>query len=442
VRESTGAPGRLARGTSRHSDPMTADTGDLRDAARLGGEALAGVAGAIRDTHLAIARRAFTLSGPPAKPVRLVHDTISTGVYGAVRVALSTGARVGGAVIATGRAARPAYKPVADRRRGNVVVGAINGAWGDRLAGTGNRLALTMSVRHRDSDVAVEREALAAAYPDATGDVAVWLHGLCETDASWRLGALKHHGDAGSTHGSRLHGECGLTSVYLRYNTGRHISDNGADFAALMTKLVEQWPVPISRLTLIGHSMGGLVIRSACHAATDSGDPSWLTLTKRVVYLGAPHLGAPLELGAVAATRALRRLPETRALGDALASRSVGIKDLRYGDVLAVDWVSVDDMDAWRVEPSECAPLVESADHYYIGVTIGRERDGLAARAVGDALVLWTSASGSGKRRTLGLRLDRGRHLGGLHHFDLLNHPRVYAVLREWLVDDDGALRS
>jgi hypothetical protein len=415
---------------------MGADTRDLRDAARLGGEALAGVAAAIRDTHLAIARRAFTLSGPPARPARAVHDTISTGVYGAVRVAVSAAAGVGGTIVATRSAARPAYRPLADRRRGDVVVGAINGAWGDRLARAGNRLALTMTVRHKGRDVPIRRDDLAAAHPDASGDVAVWLHGLCETDAAWRSGAVKHYGNPTSTHGSRLHEECGLSSVYLRYNTGRHISDSGADLAALLSELVEQWPVPVRRLTLVGHSMGGLVIRSACHAATESGDTSWLRLTKRAVYLGAPHLGAPLEIGAVTATAALRRLPETRALGEALASRSVGIKDLRYGDVLAADWTSIEDPDARRPEPSVCAPLLESADHYFVGVTIGRKHDGLAARAIGDALVLWSSASGTGKRRHLGLQVERGRHLGGLHHFDLLNHPRVYAVLCDWLGDD------
>ena len=414
---------------------MPADTRDLLDAARLGGQALAEVAGAIRDTHLAIARRAFTLTGPPAKPVQLVHDTISTGVYGAVRVAMSAAATVTGTAVAAGRATSPTYRPIADRRRGNAVVGAINGAWGDRLAATDNRLALAMTVRHAGRDVPISRDGLAAAFPDATGDVAVWLHGLCETDAAWRLSARKHYDDPTSTHGSRLRDECGLTSVYLRYNTGRHISDNGADLARLLTELVQHWPTPIRRLTLVGHSMGGLVIRSACHAASESDADKWVPLTKRVVYLGAPHLGAPLELGAFAATRALRRLPETRALGNALASRSVGIKDLRYGDVLAADWAAVDDHDAWRPEPDACAPLLESADHYYVGVTIPRRRDGLAARAVGDALVLWSSASGDGKRRRLGLPVDRGRHLGGLHHFDLLNHPRVYDVLRDWLAD-------
>jgi pimeloyl-ACP methyl ester carboxylesterase len=166
-------------------------------------------------------------------------------------------------------------------------------------------------------------------------------------------------------------------------------------------------------LTLIGHSMGGLVIRAACHRAVADQRP-WLPRVRRIVYLGSPHLGAPLEMAANRVGVALGKLPETKALSDALASRSVGIKDLRYGDV---------------------RPLLDSATHYYIGVTIGRRNDTVAARVIGDALVPWSSASGTGRRRRLALDVDRGRHLGGLHHFDLLNHPRVYAVLQDWLTE-------
>jgi len=71
-----------------------------------------------------------------------------------VRVALSNGVRAGGTVVATARAAGSSYRPLADRRRGNVVVGAINGAWGDRLARTHSKLALTMTVRNDGRDVA------------------------------------------------------------------------------------------------------------------------------------------------------------------------------------------------------------------------------------------------------------------------------------------------
>jgi hypothetical protein len=79
--------------------------------------------------------------------------------------------------------------------------------------------------------------------------------------------------------------------------------------------------------------------------------------------------------------------------------------------------------------------LLDGADHYYIGATITRRHDTVAARVIGDALVPFHSASGNGTVRRLGLQVDRGRHLPGLHHFDLLNHPRVYAVLRDWLAE-------
>jgi hypothetical protein len=406
----------------RNTDPVTADTSDLRAAASFGGRGLAGATGMIRDLHLAIANRAFTMTGPPAAPVRLLHDGISRGVYAAVGGATRAFASAAGVAVAARAAADSGYRPLADRPAGNVVLGALNGAWGDLLQRTRSPLALTMSVRSVGASAAV------------TGDVAVWLHGLCETDASWRLGAPKHYDDPRSTHGDRLHREVGLTPVFLRYNTGLHVSENGAQLSDLLDLLVADWPVPVTRLTLVGHSMGGLVIRSACHRGTEQGS-TWVPLVRRVVYLGSPHLGAPLEVGAAAATRALRRLPETQPVARALATRSVGIKDLRFGDVLADDWAALTDLDDIRAEPQTCPALLECADHYYIGATIGRRHDTVAARVLGDALVPFASASGEGKVRRLGLAVDRGRHLGGLHHFDLLNHPRVYAVLRDWLGD-------
>ena len=112
----------------------------------------------------------------------------------------------------------------------------------------------------------------------------------------------------------------------------------------------------------------------------------------------------------------------------------MGIKDLRYGDVRAADWADLD-LDGLRPEPTDCAPLLETATHFHVGVTLSRRPDHPVARVLGDAFVTWPSASGVNPRRNLGLVADYGRHLGGLHHFDLLNHPRVYAVLRDWLVD-------
>jgi len=408
--------------TSVPTTPPINDTADLRAAAALAGRGVAATTTLIRDLHRAIARRAFDTTGPQARPARVVHDAISTSVYAAVSAGARATAAATGVALAT-RAAKDKdkeYQPLTERSKGNVVIGALNGAWGDWLDRTGNPLAIPMTARYDEQRT------------PPTDDVAVWLHGLCETDASWRLGAQDHYQDQHSTHGQRLYDECGLTPVYVRYNTGLHISANGRKLDDLLADLVESWPTPIKRLTLIGHSMGGLVIRAAAAHGCDR-DAAWVPLTKRVVYLGSPHLGAPLEVGASRATRLLRRLPETKPLGDALASRSVGIKDLRYGDILEADWSAVEDLDAVRAEPTNCAPLLDGAEHFYIGATLAARHDTPVARIVGDALVPFASAAGANKSRTLGLDVDRGRHLGGLHHFDLLNHPRVYAVLRDWL---------
>jgi pimeloyl-ACP methyl ester carboxylesterase len=412
---------------------------DLGGAAAITGRGLAATTGLVRDLHSAFAGRVFGLTGPSAVPVRVMHEGISRGVYAAVggglRATSYAAGVVAGAVVAR-RTPAEAYVPLADRVRGNVVVGALNGAWGDSLVRQRNPLALSMTIRVEGRDVALDAGSLAAAFPEAGDDVVVFLHGLCETELSWWVGARNHYGNPRSSHGYRLEQEIGATPVYLRYNTGRHISDNGEDFAALLDELVENWPTEISRLTLVGHSLGGLVIRSACCRGQEDERP-WVDRVRRIVYLGAPHLGAPLEVAVARASAAMRRLPETRPIATALASRSVGIKDLRYGDLLAADWSSIEDLDAWREEPANCAPLLPSAEHYYIGATVTREQDHLVARLIGDALVTFPSASGAGRNRRLELEIDRGRHLGGLHHFDLLNHPRVWELLEQWLIAAD-----
>jgi len=414
---------------------------DASAAAAIAGRGLAATTATIGDVHSAIANRVFSLTGRPGTPVRVMHDGISKGVYAAVgggaRVASYAAGQVA-AVVVSRRQRTADYLRLSDRPRGDVIVGALNGAWGDTFARWRNPLALDMTLRVAGRDIELTGDALRDAFRQPSGDLVVFLHGLCETERAWWSRAEDHYADRSSSHGARLAAETGATPLYLRYNTGLHISDNGEQLATLLSTVVAGWPVEVTRLTLVGHSMGGLVIRSACLHAQATEEP-WVALVRRIVYLGSPHLGAPLEVAATAAGAALRKLPETRPLAAALASRSVGIKDLRYGDVRPSDWADVRDPDAWRSEPTDCAPLLESAEHYYIGATLSRSQDHLVARMLGDAMVTFPSASGTGPRRQLALDVDRGRHLGGLHHFDLLNHPRVWALLRDWLVVDSPA---
>jgi pimeloyl-ACP methyl ester carboxylesterase len=284
--------------------------------------------------------------------------------------------------------------------------------------------------------------ALQEAFPGATGRLAVFLHGLTETEDSWTYGAEKHHGDATVTYGSQLQRDLGLTPVYLRYNTGLHISENGRSLDALLAALVEAWPVDVQDVVLIGHSMGGLVARSALHQAGSGTTAArgWTHLVRDTVTLGSPHLGAPLERGVHRLTARLARLPETRPLARLLTLRSVGIKDLRHVTLVESDWTGRD-LDALTPGEHTHVPLQDGARHFVVLATLSRDPSGRLADLLGDLLVPPRSASGdTGDDDRLAFPPDHVHRVGGMHHFDLLNHPLVYARIRDWLVERPGGV--
>jgi pimeloyl-ACP methyl ester carboxylesterase len=403
---------------------------EIRAAGRLAGDVLAGVVDTVREVHRAVARRAFAAVGPAAAPVRALHDGITDGVYGVVRRAHAILPRGAAAVAAAGASLAEQPPPSASLPAG-LVLAVLNGLGGDTLARRHPELALPMSVRVRGGDVPITAAGLTAAYPAATARMAVFVPGLCETEQYWALSARRHYGTEHSTHGSRLQRDLGYTPVYVRYNSGLHVSDNGARLARLLDELVAGWPVPVAEIVLIGHSMGGLVARSACHHA-EVGSYPCAPLIRHVFCLGTPHLGAPLEKGVNAATWVLARVPESRPLARLANRRSAGVKDLRYGALVEQDWRDCDPDEFLRDRCTE-VPFLPHTAYYFIGTTVTSQRDHPLASIIGDLFVQFPSASGTGRRRRIPFAVDNGRHLGGLHHFDLLNHPDVYHQIRTWL---------
>jgi hypothetical protein len=410
---------------------MRAD--EIDDVGRLAGAALSGGTARIHELHRGIANRTFRAVGPVGRPVQLVHDAIAGLSYGTVRVALGLGARTAGAAAAL----RAAGTDLDAERAGRVALAILNGAHGDLLRREAPSLAIGMGIRVAGRVVAPDTDALRAAFPDRTGRLAVFLHGLTETEDSWGYGATRHHGDRSVTFGTQLRRDLGLTPVYLRYNTGLHISDNGRALDELLTALVDAWPVPVQDVVLIGHSMGGLVARSALHQA-GGGTPGahrWTTLVRDTVTLGSPHLGAPLERGVHRLAGQLARLPETRPLARLLSLRSVGIKDLRRGTLVEQDW-SGRDLDALLPGPHTHVPLHDGARHFVVLATLTRNPTGRLADLLGDLLVQPRSATGdTGDDDRLAFPPDHVHRLGGMHHFDLLCHPAVYDRIRRWLVE-------
>ena len=386
----------------------------------LAGRAFAGTGTLIRDVHVAIARRAFEAVGPGGASARTIHDGVAAAVYGGVRVALEAVARGTAAALAT--TAGEEAPSLAASPRGARALAVLNAYAGDALAADGSELALDMTLRHRGADLDVGT---------VTGErLAIFIHGLGETDAAWRLRATPER----PGYGVLLQRELGYTPLQLRYNTGRHISDNGRELAALLERVHDAWPVAIDEVVLVGHSMGGLVARSACHYGHAEGH-QWTEAVRHVICLGSPHLGVPLEKGINALGWALANVPETRPLARAVNARSAGIKDLRFGACVEEDWCDSDEY--WRDRCTE-VPFLPNATYYFVGATfhfiaatISRGEGDLLGTVVGDLLVRVPSASGAGRRRRI--RFGDGRQLGGLTHFDLLNHPAVYEQIRAWL---------
>jgi pimeloyl-ACP methyl ester carboxylesterase len=396
---------------------------DIEDIGELAGEALAAGCGLVQEMHEGIASRPFGILGSAAAPARLAHDTTARAVYGGVRGGLRLAARGSAAVLAaragedgTALAATPA---------GSLTLAAINGLYGDRMAERGHRLALGMSIRRGGEDVAVTPDGLAAAFPDATARVAVFVHGLFGDDEAWRLFPLGGERAGRRTYGERLQDELGFTPVMLRYNTGLRVSHNGRELARLLDGLVAAWPAEVGEIVLVGHSMGGLVARSACHYGGE-----WTGAVRHVFSLGSPHLGADLEKGFNVLSWAFGRLPETRGLRSLLNARSVGIKDLRYGACVDEDWRDCEDPDEFLRDRCTEVPFLPGAHYYFIAAKV---MDGPMGSALGDLLVRIPSASGRGDGRRIPFDAGNGHELTGITHMALLNHPAIYAQLRAWI---------
>ena len=408
-------------------DPQTGPRrpNEVRALSALMFEDLRAFPGGIRDMHLGIAKRAFRGVGPAARPVQVIHDTLSRRAYDAIGAGA---ARLGQAIDATmERQGIGQEVQLSTTRGGSALIGALNGLVGDRLERSGSDLHQPTSVRVNGEPVALDMGSLSAAFPDATARLVVFLHGLMGNEFYWDWGGA-HPGD---TYGARLASDLGCTPIYLRYNTGLHVSENGLSVAALLEELVQEWPVEVQEVALVGHSMGGLIARSACHQGSESGH-RWTGRVRHMVSLGTPHLGAPLERGAHVAAEALHALPETRMLGAFLRRRSAGIRDLRHGSLVDEDWRDRDP-NALRAAACKEVPLLQGATHFFVSATVTRSPHHPLGRLLGDILVLTPSATGRGRTRRIPFQAEHGHHVSPAHHLALLNHPEVYQRLREWL---------
>lgn len=392
----------------KHSD-------DLRAANRLAVEATRAVTDLVEAMHQQIGAGPARLGKPLDAPVR----TVTGLVYGGVR---ATTALVGAGVDLALAQLAPLLGERVPGREHQAILAALNGVLGDYLASTGNSLAIPMRMRSAGRPLELSRPGLRTGFPQAGPRLLVLVHGSSMNDLQWRRD--------GHDHGAALARELGHTPVYLHYNSGLHISDNGRQFDELLEQLVSQWPVPVEELAIVGHSMGGLVARAACHQA-DGRDRAWRRALRHLVCLGSPHHGAPLERGGNWIDLLLGGSRFSAPLARLGRVRSAGITDLRFGNVLAEHWQGRDRF-AHAPDPRASLTLPAGVSCYTVAATLSPAP---AGKLRGDGLVPVSSALGTHAAPALDLRFpeEHRRIVYGIGHFDLLGHAEVYQAVRAWL---------
>ena len=361
---------------------------DLRGASKLAVHATTRVTGVVQDMH-------GTIGGAPAR-------LLSAPVYASIRAIAKL---VGKSVDVTLARLEPILGESAPGPERDAIVAALNGVVGDYLEETHNPLATQMRLRM---------------HGEPRPRLVVLLHGSSMHDGQWRRDAHDH--------GEALARDLDATAVYVLYNSGRHVSENGRELARALEDLASSWPVPIESIALVGHSMGGLVARSACHYAEEAGF-SWRARVRKLVCLGTPHHGAPLErIGNLAhALAGISRYSAPIARLGRL--RSAGVTDLRFGNVLDEDW-SGRDRFAHGKDPRRWLALPAGVECFALAGTTAKSAT--ARRLPGDGLVPVASALGLDGERELGFPESHRAIAFGTGHLDLVG-PSVYETLLRWL---------
>jgi len=406
---------------------------DLRAVARLATQATRATTRIAEGVHQSVWRTLGATGGTPADRTQGLTGLVYRCVAG-ITQALGTG--LDAALVRLEPLLDAIDTVPAESAQRLAVLAALNGVMGDRLLVDGNPLALPMSLHHDGQKIDPDRPNVAT----ASGKIVLLIHGLCMNDLQWQTWRKADDGSLqpGLDHGQALAQAQGFTPVYLRYNSGRHVSENGGDLSALLQRLVAAWPVPVCELVVIAHSMGGLVIRSAIHRAQLT-EQAWVQPMTRIVFLGTPHHGAPMERAGNWVHHLLGCTPWSAPFARLARLRSSGITDLRHGSLTEDDWRGHDRFQR-HGDTRRPLPLPVGVACLAVAATLAAKRSPVADHLLGDGLVPLRSALGQHddpvRSLALGLHDQIVAHRTG--HLQLLSDPGVGRQVGAWLARSGG----
>jgi pimeloyl-ACP methyl ester carboxylesterase len=396
---------------------------DLRGVAQLATQATVGVTTIVEGVHRSVwDTLQFPGSSEPGR-TRGITGFVYRNIYGITDL---VGRGVGAALteLEPYLEIDEDFEPATPQRV--AILAALNGVMGDRLLLHDSPFAIPMTIRYQDR--ALNWQAMPA-MPDAGGKVLLLIHGLCMNDLQWQTVRDLHVID----HAATLETTFGYTPVYLRYNSGLHVSLNGRELAAQLEQLIAHWPLPVEELTILAHSMGGLLARSAVYYAQEAG-LAWPAYLRNLLFLGTPHHGAPLARGGHWVDAFLHATPYTAPFVRLGQLRSAGVTDLRYGHLLDSDWQGHDRFHR-HPDSRQVVPLPSSVNAYAVAATNEAVSQPDRPSLIGDGLVPIPSALGQHTEAGHSLDLPEAHQWIAYrtNHMELLSSPLVNRKLVEWL---------
>ncbi|MCH8568885.1 MAG: GPI inositol-deacylase [Balneolales bacterium] len=329
----------------------------------------------------------------------------------------------------------PSFDTKVSTEKKDIIISVLNGVLGDYLVKKKNPLAISMRFRYQGNAVQPEADVINSIYGQkVNGKILLLIHGLCMNDVQWTR--------KGINLGEEIATELDKTPIYLHYNSGLHISENGKSLNTVLESLIQNWPVPVTEIIIIGHSMGGLVARSA-YFYGEKDESKWTSHLKKLIFLASPHHGAPLERLGNYVDLALDATFFTKPFARVGKIRSPGITDLRYGNIIDDDWADFDRF-VKRKDERIHVPLPEKVNCYAVSALIGRsEGRRLKAQFIGDGLVTKDSALGfhNDPEKSLNFKYANTLTVFKTSHLDVLNSPLVLEQLLYWIKEDTDSRR-
>ena len=391
---------------------------DLQGITRLITDATVGITDLVEAMHQRIVHPPFL----PATPIQNLISNIASITFKNIR--WSTRLIGSGTDKALGQLASVLGETKATDER-EAIRSVLNGVIGDYLEKNDNPLKIKMQFRHQGKAISLAPKSFEKTYPTINGKILLMVHGSCLNDLQW---TRKEH-----NHGTALAEELQLTPIFLHYNSGRHISTNGQAFHKLLEELVQHWPVQVEELIILAHSMGGLVSRSAIHYGQQE-QQSWTQHLKKIIFLGTPHHGAPLEKAGNFLDVVLENIPYAKPFARLGKIRSAGVTDLRYGNLVDEDWQD-DDRFKMQGDRRNHISLPEEVACYSIAGVAGKSTSSISSKLRGDNMVSVKSALGQHKKpsKDLNFKKENTWIAEGCSHSELLSNADIYSKLKSWI---------